>query len=127
MGGSTTPLSISSSSSSSTTSSTNINSQRLSIERTQNNNIKISQHKNQRKRSPRFFFWTLNFGITNKNKNISPNGSTLPSTPNSSRSVNFEAAESWPWIDDDYSVVIEKLGEKYLNNEFTITVIYKIS
>uniref|UniRef100_A0A914MW31 Uncharacterized protein n=1 Tax=Meloidogyne incognita TaxID=6306 RepID=A0A914MW31_MELIC len=106
MGGSTT-VSSSISSSLSTCSS----GERNCIERSTNFE-EVLQQKDARKRSPRFFFWTLNFGSGNKNKDknkrLNSNEST-PQSPDSSRSVKFDAAESWPWIDDDNSVIIEKL------------------
>ncbi|KAL7079501.1 hypothetical protein ACQ4LE_001200 [Meloidogyne hapla] len=119
MGGSTT-VSSSISSSLSTCSS----GQRNCIERS--TTFEALQQKVKSKRSPRFFFWTLNFGNSNKNKdkNNRPNSNeSTPRSPDSSRSVKFEAAESWPWIDDDYSVVIEKLGGKQLNNICSVAIL----
>uniref|UniRef100_A0A914LYN7 Uncharacterized protein n=1 Tax=Meloidogyne incognita TaxID=6306 RepID=A0A914LYN7_MELIC len=89
MGGSTT-VSSSISSSLSTCSS----GERNCIERSTNFEEALQQ-KDARKRSPRFFFWTLNFGSGNKNKDknkrLNSNEST-PRSPDSSRSVKFDGS-----------------------------------
>ncbi|KAL3107455.1 hypothetical protein niasHT_014172 [Heterodera trifolii] len=48
-------------------------------------------------KTPRFFFWTLSQSEKKKNAN---SVDSSPRTPDSSRSVSFEGAEAWPWIDD---------------------------
>ncbi|KAI3416374.1 hypothetical protein GPALN_005906 [Globodera pallida] len=78
-------------------STTTTNSSSSSMPNTAQIGIERTSSKSQQK-TPRFFFWTLSQG--EKKKNCGTSLASSPRTPDSSRSVSFEGAENWPWIDD---------------------------